>query len=388
MNAQGIRHWLRENDDRRLEELWQRADQARRLHVGDEVHLRALIEISNFCVRRCAYCGLRVPRAGLERYRMGADEIVDCARQGRSLGCGTVVLQSGEDPAITREWVADLVRRLRATLPDLAITLSFGERSGEELRAWKDAGADRYLLRFETSNRSLYNRIHPPLPGRRSDRIAILRSLRRQGYEVGSGVMIGIPGQTYEDLARDIELFVELELDMIGVGPFIPHPDTPLRQAAPTGFSRRAAKPAPSPTTGPEGEATPVPSPLDWRQVRLPAPPALGDQVPASEEMTCKVLALARLVRPHANIPSTTALATINARDGRERGLMRGANVVMPNLTPMKYRRLYEIYPNKACLAESPTDCSGCLEGRIRSIGRKVGVGRGDAWRAAVRAAE
>ena len=404
MNAQEIRRWLRESDPDRLQELWRAADEARRRCVGDAVHLRALVEISSFCVRRCAYCGLRADRKGLERYRMGADEIVACAEQARELGCGTVVLQAGEDPALTREWVEGLLRRLRSAVPELAITLSLGERAEEDLAAWKQAGADRYLLRFETSNRELYDRIHPPLADHRSDRIAILRALRRLGYEVGSGVMIGIPGQTCDDLARDIRLFAELELDMIGVGPFIPHPDTPLGLESVAGVLPACGEGV-SPLR-PEGILPSVASSVSssssssssseeetrrretteeetrGRDARVTrGQDALATRATLatlSEEMTYKMIALARLVRPYANIPSTTALATVNRQDGRELGLMRGANVVMPNLTPAKYRRLYEIYPNKACVTESPEDCGGCLGRRIRAIGRHVGAGRGD----------
>lgn len=333
--------WLRETDDARLADLWRLADQTRQQHVGGEVHLRGLIELSNYCVRLCAYCGLRAPNQNITRYRMPADEVFTCARQAVAFGYGTVVLQSGEDPGLTRDDVAEVVRRIKAELP-LAVTLSLGERSDEDLAAWREAGADRYLLRFETSNRQLYDRIHPPRHGASSDRVAILRRLRELGYEVGSGVMIGIPGQTYADLAGDIELFGELDLDMIGVGPFLVHPDTPLGDP-------------------------------DFH------PLVLGeDQVPSNELMTYKVIALARLMCPRANIPSTTALATINPRNGRELGLVRGANVVMPNLTPPKYRVLYEIYPNKACIRETADACYSCLQGRIFSIGRNVGAGRGD----------
>jgi biotin synthase len=324
-----------------LEELWRRADLVRQQYVGGDVHLRGLIEISNHCIRLCGYCGLRVDNRELPRYRMTADEIMACVQEGRAFGYGTVVLQAGEDPGIQADWVADLVRRIKAESP-MAVTLSLGEREDEELALWRAAGADRYLLRFETSNRQLYDRIHPPRPGRVSDRIAMLHTLRRLGFEVGSGVMIGIPGQSYDDLARDVELFRELDLDMIGVGPFLMHPQTPL--------------------------ADPQQQPA--------APP--GEQVPASELMTYKVIALARLVCPQANIPSTTALATLNRRNGRELGLVRGANIVMPNLTPSQYRVHYEIYPNKACIQESAGVCHRCLEVRIESLGRTRGSGRGD----------
>jgi len=340
MRREEILGWLREENETRLSALWQTADSTRQRHVGGEVHLRGLIEFSNYCVRLCAYCGLRAPNTGLRRYRMTHDEIMGCVRQAVAFGYGTVVLQSGEDPGVTKDWLADLVQRIKNQTP-LAVTLSVGERSDDELAAWREAGADRYLLRFETSNRALYDRLHPARPGTVSDRLTMLRRLRLLGYEVGSGVMIGIPGQTYQDLAYDIELFAEQDLDMIGVGPYLVHPDTPLGDPS-------------------------------FRPV-IPG----HDQVPADELTTYKVIALARLVCPRANIPSTTALATLNRRHGRELGLVRGANVVMPNLTPPQYRVLYEIYPNKACISDSADGCYGCLHERIASIGRNVGVGAG-----------
>ncbi|MBN1866203.1 [FeFe] hydrogenase H-cluster radical SAM maturase HydE [Candidatus Sumerlaeota bacterium] len=340
MDRNEILHWLKEEDAERLEALWARADRARRENVGDAVHLRGLVEISNYCVRSCAYCGLRVGNSGVERYRMSMEEVLECARTAERFGYGTLVVQSGEDPGIGADWVSDLVRRVKTETP-LAVTLSLGERGDEELAAWRKAGADRYLLRFETSNPNLYESIHPSLPGRRSDRIALLRRIRDLGYEVGSGAMIGIPGQTYEDLADDIEMFRDLDLDMIGVGPFIPHPGTPLGLAAADGAGCEA------------------------------------DQVPNSELMTYKVVALTRIVCPLTNIPSTTALATLNLAEGRELGLSRGANVVMPNLTPVEYRSLYEIYPAKACLFETGEECHACLSRRIASIGRTPGQGPG-----------
>ncbi len=344
MTHDEILNWLVESDTSRLESLWRTADDVRRENVGDFVHLRGLIEISNHCVRQCGYCGIRSSRRDLVRYRMTMDEVLGCAAQAIEFGYGTVVLQSGEDYGITTDWMAELIGRIKSIGP-LAITLSLGERPDDDLVAWRKAGADRYLIRFETSNRVLYDRIHPPLGDRRSDRLAILRRLQELGYEAGSGVMIGIPGQTYEDLAADIEMFRTLDLDMIGVGPFIPHPGTPLGD-------EMAGR-----TLCPNG------------------------QVPNTELMTYKVVALARVVCPKANIPSTTALATLNKAEGRELGLMRGANVVMPNLTPPEYRVSYEIYPAKACIYETARDCHGCLTRRIVSLGRKVGVGRGDSAR-------
>lgn len=345
MRRRTILSWLRATEPRRLEQLWRRTDVVRQAHVGPAVHLRGLVEISNHCTRLCTYCGLRAPNRRVQRYRMTVDEVVACAHKAVALGYGTVVLQSGEDPAWTVNTLSTLVARIKAETP-LAITLSLGERPRAELAAWRAAGADRYLLRFETSNAALLKRIHPPRRGVQCDRLALVSELRELGYEVGSGVMVGIPGQGYEDLATDLELFRRLDLDMIGVGPFLPHPDTPLGGA---GAAAQAA----------------------------------GGQVPNSELMTYKVLALARLLCPKANIPSTTALATLNHAAGRELGLVRGANVVMPNLTPMAYRACYEIYPAKACLQEQVDEYDAYLKGRIAAIGREVGCGQGSSpnWR-------
>jgi biotin synthase len=359
---------LGETDPDRLELLWRRADETRLATVGDQVHLRGLIEISNHCVRQCGYCGLRGGNRTIERYRMGEDEILACAHEAVAYGYGTVVLQAGEDPGLTCVLVAHVVRRIKAET-GLAVTLSLGERSLDDLRAWREAGADRYLLRFETSDPVLYRRIHPPAPGRPgfdsdpSDRLDLLRELRSMGYEIGSGIMVGIPGQTLEIVARDIELFRTMDLDMIGVGPYIPHPRTPLGAAEP------GAQPAAH-----EG-------PGQLRAARAPRATA-EDQAPNDELMVYKTVALTRLVCPQANIPSTTALATINKESGREIGLQRGANIVMPNLTPPKYRVLYEIYPEKACINETAEMCRFCLLGRIESIGRHVGAGPGGRCRA------
>jgi biotin synthase len=340
MERNEILNWLMEEDEKRLEKLWQWADTVRRENVGGEIHLRGLIEISNHCVRQCGYCGLRSDHEGLERYRMSEEEIMASVAEAQRYGYGTVVLQSGEDYGIERDWMSRMIRRIKTETP-LAVTLSLGERHDKDLEAWRRAGADRYLLRFETSDPDLYRLIHPSHRTGRSGRLVILRKLKDLGYEIGSGVMIGIPGQTYNSLADDIDLFGRLDLDMIGVGPYIPHPSTPLG-------------------TG------------EWKR-NIPE----KDQVPNTELMTYKVIALTRMVCPEANIPSTTALATVNTERGREFGLMRGANVVMPNLTPPKYRAMYEIYPSKACIKETPSDCNVCLYRRIESIGRVVGRGPG-----------
>ena len=271
---------------------------------------------------------------------MNEEEILSCVDEAEAYGYGTVVLQSGEDYGIETEWLSRIIRQIKKET-QLAVTLSLGERPDEDLEAWRQAGADRYLLRFETSDEGLYRAIHPSLPGRVSNRLAMLQTLKRLGYEAGSGVMIGIPGQTYASLSHDIDLFQTLDLDMIGVGPYLPHPRTPLGQG-------------------------------NWGCI-IPK----EEQVPNTEQMTYKVIALTRIVCPEANIPSTTALATINRERGRELGLMRGANVVMPNLTPLPYRAKYEIYPSKACISEISSECHSCLDDRIGSIGRKVGTGQG-----------
>jgi biotin synthase len=340
ITIQQIKDWLRQSDPQKLEPLWAAADAVRKENVGDAVHLRGLIEISNHCVRRCAYCGLAADNKNMTRYRMSADEIFACAEEAAGYGYGTVVMQAGEDYGITTQWLADIVKRIKTELL-LAVTLSMGERPYEDLKLWRNAGADRYLLRFETSDSKLYELIHPLRQGQTTDRFEILKHLQQLGYETGSGVMIGIPGQTYRTLANDIDTFRRYDMDMVGVGPYIANPLTPLGR----------------------GEIT-----FDI---------ASADQVQNTELTTYKVVALTRLVCPQANIPSTTALATINQESGRELGLIRGANVVMPNVTPFEYRTKYEIYPGKACLNETAEQCQQCLAGRITSIGRTIGTGHG-----------
>lgn len=329
--------WLRTDDPRKLRRLWRLADAARKKHVGDAVHLRGLLEISNYCSRECWYCGLRGGRRGLKRYRMTRPEIETGIRQLAAFGYGTVVLQSGEDPGLAPESIGRLVAWIK-THTALAVTLSLGEQPREVLRRWREAGADRYLLRIETTNRRLLARIHPGEP--HGSRMRHIRWLGKLGYEVGSGIMVGIPGQTYEMLAKDLLWFKAVDLDMIGIGPFIPHPETPL---------------------------------FALHRKRRQDP----NQVPATELMVNKVVALARLMCPDANIPATTALASINAASGREQALSHGANVVMPNVTPQKYRVLYDIYPGKACVSETADICHACIKRRIQKMGRTIGRGPG-----------
>ena len=344
LSREAVEYWLREDDEARLEALWAAANETRRRFVGDAVHLRGLIEVSNYCVRGCTYCGIRAGNRGVERYRLPADVVLTCAHKAEELGYGTLVLQSGEDYGIETEWLADVVRRVRTETHVAAVTLSLGERPDEDLAAWRAAGADRYLLRFETSDEELYRRIHPDLPGKVSDRMAILRRLQELGYEAGTGIMVGIPGQTHASIADDIELFRGMDMDMIGLGPYLPHPATPLGRE----FARRQAE-------------------ADW-------PP---DQAPNSELMTCKVLALTRLARPDANLPATTALSLVNKASGRAHGLQRGANVVMPNLTPLEERERYEIYPEKAAVHETAEAINESLMALLGSLDRTVGTGAG-----------
>jgi biotin synthase len=335
-----ILQWLREERPERLQELYAWADAVRRQNVGEAVHLRGLIEISSHCRRLCMYCGLRKANRSLERYRMTREEIEECALLAVQLDYGTVVIQAGEDDALTAEWIAEIVAWIKRTTT-LAVTLSLGERSKDELKLWRKAGADRYLLRFETSDPNLYRAIHPQCFSGRADRLMLLKELKRLGYEAGGGVMVGIPGQSYASLAQDVLTFRALDLDMIGIGPYIAHPSTPLG----SGQLRPAIDPA--------------------------------EQAPAGEQMIYKMIALTRILCSNANIPSTTALATINRTLGRKQGLQVGANVVMPNLTPVRYRPLYQIYPAKACIEESATDCNQCLNGQIRSLGRFPGRSTG-----------
>lgn len=346
-----LKVWLRCDEPSQLEELWLAADRLRREWVGDAVHFRGLVELSSYCRRNCLYCGIRAAHQ-LVRYRMTKEEVLESARMARDFGYGTLVIQTGEDPGVTKDFISDTIKAVKDQF-GLAVTLSLGERTEEEWVAWKQAGADRYLLRFETSNPRLFRIIHPGMAGAKTSdelpRIAMLRTLRQIGYEIGSGVMVGIPGQSIDDLAGDIDLFRKLDLDMIGCGPYLPHPATPLGRIA-------------------AGD--------DEAMRQFDFVPAC-EQVENSNSMAFKVVALTRLVCPSANIPSTTAVATIDGHTGRIKGLSRGANVIMPNLTPTQYRMLYEIYPNKAATFETATQTHDMAVLQVKSIGRFPASGPG-----------
>ncbi len=309
--------------------IYQVADAWRQRTLGNAIHLRGIIEFSNVCKNNCWYCGIRCDNTHVERYRMELEEILDVARQAKRWGCGTVVLQSGEDPFFSAEQLSDMIHRIKNET-GLAITLSVGVRSREELAQIKAAGCDRYLLRFETTSNALFSAIHPDESF--EHRIQCLTDLRELGYQVGSGFMIGLPGSTAEMIANDILYATDLKLDMIGCGPFLAHPDTPL-----------AGK------------------------------PLLEDR-----GMYYKAIALLRLLNPIAHIPATTAFDALDP-DGRNLVLTRGANVFMPNLTPAKYRKQYQLYPNKPCVDEEGEDCALCVRGRVLALGREIGTGPGHA---------
>ena len=340
LTKQEIVNWLKENNEHILQNLWKEADSLRRKYAGDEVFFRGIIEISNYCQRRCRYCGINATNKTLKRYLMSIDEIMQVVHTIKRLGYGTVVLQSGEHPRITRDWTLEIIKRIKNET-GLAVTLSLGERHPDELEAWHQAGADRYLLKFETASILHFNKIHPPKnKSVWKNRFEILKFLKEIGYETGSGIMLGLPGQTYEEVADAILLFKELELDMIGNGPFIPHPETPLWEE----FHRMANQP---------------------------------NQVTNDALTACKVTALTRIVCPKTNIPSTTALATIDPKEGRINGLRWGANVIMPNFTPACYRQWYQIYPGKSKVIQAPEEQHQQILKMLAREGRLPGQGKG-----------
>lgn len=318
-------------DPAELQKLYARADRVRKDNVGDIVHMRGIIEFSNYCGRWCSYCGLNANNANLQRYRMSVDEIVETAYKAYNLGYKTVVLQSGEDSFYSIDVIEDIIHKIKDKM-NVFITLGLGERPDEEFERMKKAGADRYLIKHETSDRELYKKLHPDMSY--DERIRCLKTAKRCGFELGSGIMIGLPGQTLETLANDILLFKELQVDMAGMGPYITHPGTELYK--------------------------------DFQEMGYFAKGLDFDL----EEMVYKMLAITRIVNKKVNLPATTALATTNPSEGRELALSRGANVVMPNVTDLKYRKMYEIYPAKACMDERPEDCRKCIDARITSIGR------------------
>jgi biotin synthase len=317
-----------------------RANEVLAANLGTKVHYRGIIEFSNVCASDCYYCGIRAGNPSVERYTLTEAEVLDAAQWCAQEGYGSVVLQAGErsDPGFVT-WVEHLVRRIRETsvlaeLPQgLGITLSLGEQSLDAYRRWREAGAHRYLLRIESTDPGLFARIHPPAQTLEARRQA-LRDLDAAGFQVGTGVMIGIPGQTLDMLARDVAFFRDNPIDMIGMGPWLPHDDAPMGA---------------------------------WEQ-----PLAAADQL----QLSLNMIAVVRLACPDVNIAATTALQAM-VPDGRERGLSYGANVTMPNLTPVHARGSYKLYEGKPCMDEARDECKGCLLGRVESIGREVAF---NAW--------
>lgn len=312
-------------DDSNNDWLFSLADKTREEYVGDKVHLRGLIEFSNICKRQCKYCGLRCEDKFIDRYRISKENIISYAEHAVNMGYKTIVLQSGEDEYYNTDLMCEIIEGIKKL--GVALTLSIGEKTYEEYKAFKEAGADRYLIRIETTDKILYNQMHPNMDF--DNRVRCLEDLGRLGYEVGTGCLVGLPNQTIESLADDILFFKEINADMVGIGPFIPHPHTPLKDSATGSFT-----------------------------------------------LALKVMALTRILLKDINIPATTAMETLNP-NGRIIALQSGANVVMPNVTTTEYRAKYEIYPNKICINENPDKCKGCISAKIQSIGRSVSTSFG-----------
>lgn len=315
--------------DKDSEYLFSLAREVRQKYYGNDVYIRGLIEFTNYCKNDCLYCGIRRSNKNAERYRLTKEQIMDCCQQGYELGFRTFVLQGGEDPYFTDDIIVDLIKSIKSEYSDCALTLSIGEHEHKSYKAYFDAGADRYLLRHETADNEHYGKLHPhnlsPV-----NRKKCLYDLKEIGYQVGCGFMVGSPYQTAENLADDMMFIKELQPHMVGIGPFISHHDTPFR-----------------------------------------------DEPNGTLEQTLFMIGLLRLTLPYALLPSTTALGTIHPL-GREKGILAGANVVMPNLSPRSVRKKYLLYDNKICTGDEAAECRFCLNKRMESIGYNIAVTRGD----------
>lgn len=310
------------NDEQNQQKLFERADDVRRQYVGDEVHLRGLIEFTNICRNNCLYCGIRAANSKINRYRMSEQEIVNTAKKAVDLGFRTIVLQGGEDMFFSAARMCSIIEKIKKL--NCALTLSIGERSYDEYKAFREAGADRYLLRIETTDKNLYHKLDPNMSW--DKRYECLIMIKELGYELGSGIMVGLPGQSIESIAEDLLFLQKTGVDMAGIGPFIPHKETPLADAS-------------------------------------------GGTL----ELSLRTMAIMRLLLEDINIPATTAMESLKP-NGRILALKSGANVVMPNMTNGEYRKLYELYPNKACINDTPTHCKTSIEAKIVAIGRKIGT--------------
>ncbi|MBO5373491.1 MAG: [FeFe] hydrogenase H-cluster radical SAM maturase HydE [Lachnospiraceae bacterium] len=311
------------------EYLFERARAVRQKYYGNAVYTRGLIEFTNYCKNNCHYCGIRRENATAVRYRLSMEEIMDCCKQGYDLGFRTFVLQGGEDAFFTDERIIEILTKIKSVYKDCAITLSIGEKTKESYRRFFDAGADRYLLRHETADKAHYESLHPTEMSFEA-RKECLWNLKEIGYQVGCGFMVGSPGQKAEYLAEDMLFITELQPQMVGIGPFVPHHATPFAKEA-------------------------------------------GGTV----EQTLYMLGLLRLLKPNLLLPATTALGTIDQK-GREKGILAGANVVMPNLSPTTVRKKYELYDNKICTGDEAAECRNCLSNRMQSIGYELVIDRGD----------
>lgn len=311
------------------EYLFEKSRNIRHGYYGNAVYIRGLIEFTNYCKNDCYYCGIRKSNSNASRYRLTKDQILTCCAEGYQLGFRTFVLQGGEDGYFSDAAISDIISAIKKQHPDCAITLSIGERSFESYQSFFQAGADRYLLRHETADSIHYSKLHPPSLSL-ENRKRCLKDLKKIGYQVGSGFMVGSPYQTSESLAEDMLFLADLQPQMVGIGPFIPHHDTP--------FAKKSS---------------------------------------GTIELTLFMIGLLRLMLPSALIPSTTALGTIDPQ-GREKGILAGANVVMPNLSPKNVRDKYLLYDNKICTGDEAAECRHCMEGRMQSIGYQVVVDRGD----------
>ncbi len=327
-----LKELLEDDSPETASELAEEADALRRQYYGDEVYIRGLIEFSNYCKNNCYYCGIRRGNAGAVRYRLTKEEILSCCQEGYGLGFRTFVLQSGEDPYFSDDKICEIVAAIRHEHPDCAITLSIGEKPRESYQAYFDAGASRYLLRHETASEEHYQKLHPKEMSA-SNRKHCLIDLKEIGYQVGSGFMVGSPYQTTQHLIQDLRFLQKLEPDMIGIGPYISHGETPFAGCENGTLSQ-----------------------------------------------TLRLVSILRLMFPYALIPATTALGTIHPR-GRELGLQAGANVVMPNLSPMRVRKLYDLYENKISTGEEAAESVNLLKKRVASAGYRVVEARGDVRR-------
>lgn len=329
LRPEEFRQLLTECDAETLRTINRQAREVSLRHFGNKIYIRGLIEVSNCCRNNCYYCGIRKGNPTIERYRLTEESILDCCKQGYDLGFRTFVLQGGEDPALTDDRIEKTVSAIRQNYPDCAITLSLGEKPRDVYERFFRAGANRYLLRHETHNEQHYQQLHPAeMSGKR--RLQCLQDLKDIGYQTGTGIMVGSPGQTVEHIIEDILFIERLRPEMIGIGPFLPHHDTPFAEYP-------------------------------------------GGTV----EQTLLLLSIFRLMHPSALIPATTALATLTP-DGRERGILAGANVVMPNLSPREERKKYELYNDKASLGAESAEGLAALQKQLNAIGYEISTERGD----------